>query len=114
MGTKVAEGKPHAEFDGVEYIQERGIVADLALVHAHTADRSGNLTYRYTARNFNPPAATSGRVTIAEAEVVVDRGEIDPERVVTPGIFVQRLVTSRPRSKPIEQVTVRPRVPVSN
>ena len=112
VGTVVAEGKPHESFDGELYVQERGIVADVALVHAHTADTEGNLVYRYTARNFNPVVATAGRVTIAEAEVIVAPGEIDPNHIITPGVFVQHLVQARPRVKDIEQRTVRPR-PVS-
>ncbi|GAA3678295.1 CoA transferase subunit A [Arthrobacter ginkgonis] len=109
VGTLVAEGKPHAEFDGVLHVQERGIVADLALVHAHTADTDGNLIYRYTARNFNPVVATAGRVTVAEAEVVVEPGTLDPNHIVTPGVYVQRLAKSTGRTKDIEQRTVRPR-----
>jgi len=109
VGTLVAEGKPHAEFDGVLHVQERGIVADLALVHAHTADTDGNLIYRYTARNFNPVVATAGRVTVAEAEVVVEPGALDPNHIVTPGVYVQRLAKSTDRPKLIEQRTVRPR-----
>ena len=109
VGTPIAEGKPHQEFDGELYVMERGIVADIALVHAHTADREGNLIYRHTARNFNPMVATCGKVTLVEAEVILDQGEfIDPNIVVTPGIFVQRLVASMPREKEIEQRTVRP------
>jgi 3-oxoacid CoA-transferase subunit A len=108
VGTSIAEGKPHAEFDGVTYVQERGIVADLALVHAHTADQAGNLTYRYAARNFNPLVATCGRVSVAEAEVVLDTF-IDPDHVVTPGVFVNRLLAARNRVKEIEQRTVRSR-----
>lgn len=110
VGTLVAVGKPHAEFDGIEYVLERGIVADVALVHAHTADSAGNLTYRHTARNFNPVVATAGLVTIVEAEVVLDVDFIDPDIVVTPGIYVNRLVRSVPREKDIEQRTTRPRV----
>jgi len=109
VGTLVAEGKPHAEFDGVLHVQERGIVADLALVHAHTADTDGNLTYRYTARNFNPVVATAGRVTVAEAEVIVEPGTLDPNHIVTPGVYVQRLAKSTDRPKLIELRTVRPR-----
>ncbi|WP_085369022.1 CoA transferase subunit A [Leifsonia sp. NCR5] len=109
VGTPVAEGKPVEVFDGEPYILERGIVADVALVHAWLADREGNLVYRRTARNFNPLVATAGRITIAEAEQVTDDW-IDPDAVVTPGIFVQRLVTARPRVKDIEQRTVRPRI----
>ncbi|KHL02885.1 CoA transferase subunit A [Sinomonas humi] len=109
VGTVVAEGKPHEEFDGELYVQERGIVADVALVHAHTADAEGNLVYRYTARNFNPVVVTAGKVTVAEAEVIVGVGEIDPNHIVTPGVFVQHLVQARRRVKDIEQRTVRPR-----
>ncbi|MFZ2963075.1 MAG: CoA transferase subunit A [Rhodoglobus sp.] len=109
VGTEVAEGKPHAEFDGRTYILERGIVADLALVRAHRADPEGNLVYRYTARNFNPLVATAGRVTVAEVEELVELGDIDPNVVVTPGIFVQRLVLASGREKVIEQRTVRER-----
>ncbi|HSP76006.1 MAG TPA: CoA transferase subunit A [Cryobacterium sp.] len=109
VGTLIAEGKPLADFDGETYLQERAIIADVSLVHAHRADTEGNLVYRYTARNFNPVVATAGRVTIAEAEVIVGRGEIDPHDVVTPGVFVQRLVQASNRVKDIEQRTVRPR-----
>lgn len=109
VGTLVAEGKPQAEFDGRTYILERAIVADLALVKAHRADPEGNLVYRYTARNFNPLVATAGRVTVAEIEELVGLGDIDPNIVVTPGIFVQRLVVSSGRPKVIEQRTVRER-----
>jgi len=109
VGTLVAEGKPHAEFDGTEYVLERGIIADVALVHAHTADSAGNLTYRHTARNFNPIVATAGIVTIVEAEIVLDVDFIDPDIVITPGIYVNRLVRSIPREKHIEQRTTRSR-----
>ncbi|UNK46273.1 CoA transferase subunit A [Arthrobacter sulfonylureivorans] len=109
VGTVIAEGKPHQEFDGELYVQERGIVADLSLVHAHTADTDGNLIYRHTARNFNPVVATAGRVTIAEAEVIVEPGQLDPNHIVTPSVYVQRLVQASGRVKDIEQRTVRPR-----
>ncbi|MDH6255112.1 3-oxoacid CoA-transferase subunit A [Aurantimicrobium minutum] len=110
VGTPIAEGKPHEVFDGETYVMERGIVADIALVHAHTADREGNLIYRHTARNFNPMVATCGRITIAEAEVILDEGTyVDPNIIVTPGIFVQRLVQSTLPEKEIEQRTVRSR-----
>ncbi|MCY1676055.1 CoA transferase subunit A [Pseudarthrobacter sp. SL88] len=109
VGTLVAEGKPLEVFDGETYVRERAIIADVALVHAHTADTDGNLVYRYTARNFNPVVATAGRLTIAEAEVIVQPGEVDPNHVVTPGVFVQRLVQATNRVKDIEQRTVRPR-----
>src|SRR3954469_9313442 len=109
VGTLVAEGKPLAEFDGETFVQERAIRADVALVHAHTADTDGNLLYRYTARNFNPVVATAGAVTVAEAEVIVEPGQLDPNHIVTPGVFVQRLVQASGRVKDIEQRTVRPR-----
>ena len=107
-GTPLGEGKPVEEFDGRRYVLERAIVADLALVHAHTADRFGNLVYRFTARNFNPLVAAAGRLTVAEAEHVEDH-PLDPDVVVTPGIYVDRLVRARDRVKNIEQRTVRPR-----
>lgn len=115
VGTLVAEGKPLEVFDGETYVRERAITADVALVHAHTADTDGNLIYRYTARNFNPVVATAGLLTIAEAEVIVAPGDLDPNHIVTPGVFVQRLVQASNRTKDIEQRTVRPRtaVPVS-
>jgi 3-oxoacid CoA-transferase subunit A len=106
VGTQIAQGKPTAVFDGVEYVQERGIVADLALVHAHTGDRYGNLRYRLAARNFNPAVATSGRVTVAEVEHLVDA--VDPELVHTPGVYVTRVVQASDRVKDIEQRTTRP------
>lgn len=109
VGTLVAEGKPHEVFDGETYVQERAIRADVALVHAHTADTDGNLIYRYTARNFNPVVATAGQLTIAEAEEIVQPGGLDPNHVVTPGVFVQRLVQATGRVKDIEQRTVRQR-----
>jgi 3-oxoacid CoA-transferase subunit A len=107
VGTLVAEGKEHKEFDGASYILERGIRADLALVKAWKADTAGNLIYRKTARNFNPMAATCGRVTVAEAEIVVEPGELDPDQIHTPGIFVQRIVHNPRPVKRIEQKTVR-------
>jgi 3-oxoacid CoA-transferase subunit A len=108
VGTPIAEGKPEAEFDGRRCILERGIVADLALVRAHQADREGNLRYRMTSRNFNPLVAAAGRLTIAEAEEVID-GYLDPNEVVTPGVFVQRVVRVANPIKHIEQRTVRVR-----
>lgn len=107
VGTMVAEGKPTADFDGITYVQERGIVADLSLVHAHMGDAHGNLRYRLAARNFNPAVATSGKVTIAEVEHLVDA--IDPELVQTPGVYVRNIVQARDRIKDIEQRTVRTR-----
>ncbi|MEZ2392187.1 CoA transferase subunit A [bacterium RCC_150] len=111
VGTPIAEGKPEGEFDGQRCILERGIVADVALVRAHLADREGNLRYRMTARNFNPLVAAAGRMTIAEAEEVID-GYLDPEEVVTPGVFVQRVVRVANQTKDIEQRTVRVRAEV--
>ena len=108
VGTEVAEGKPTEIFDGETYVLERGIVADLALVHANTADAEGNLRYRATARNFNPLVAMSGKICIAEAETVLD-GYLDPDEVMTPGIFVDVTVLASDRPKDIEQRIVRPR-----
>ncbi|MFI5610248.1 CoA transferase subunit A [Amycolatopsis sp. NPDC051903] len=105
-GTPVAEGKPHAEFDGRTAVLERGIVADLSLVHAGTADPAGNLTYRLAARNFNPLVAACGRICVTETEHLLDEFT-DPAHVVTPGVFVNRLVAARDREKPIEKRTVR-------
>jgi 3-oxoacid CoA-transferase subunit A len=105
-GTIVAEGKETKVFDGREYILERGITGDFALVAAWKADRLGNLVYRKTARNFNPMAATAGRITIAEVEELVEPGALDPDEVDTPGIFVKRIVVA-PRIKRIERRTVR-------
>jgi 3-oxoacid CoA-transferase subunit A len=107
VGTVVAEGKPHMDFDGETYVLERGIRADLALVKAWRADAAGNLVFRKTARNFNPMAATCGRVTVAEVEELVPVGSIDPDQVHTPGIFVQRVVVTVPEKR-IEQRTVTP------
>lgn len=106
VGTIVAEGKETKVFDGKEYLLERGIVGDFALVAAWKGDRMGNLVFRKTARNFNPMAATAGKITIAEVEQLVEPGEIDPDEVDTPGIFVQRVVVA-PRVKRIERRTVR-------
>ncbi len=108
VGTIVAEGKETKVFDGKEYLLERGIVADFALVAAWKGDRLGNLVYRKTARNFNPMAATAGKVTIAEVEQLVDVGELDPDEIDTPGVFVHRVVVA-PRVKRIERRTVRKR-----
>jgi len=107
VGTTVAEGKEHKDFDGQTFILERGIVADVALVKAWKADRAGNLVYRKTARNFNPMAATCGKVTVAEVEEIVEIGQIDPDDVDAPGIFVQRVVLNAAPEKRIEQRTVR-------
>ncbi|MEJ0062586.1 MAG: CoA transferase subunit A [Alphaproteobacteria bacterium] len=107
VGTIAAEGKETREFDGEKYVLERGIVCDLAIVKATVGDHEGNLVYRKTTRNFNPLAAMCGRVTVAEVEELVDAGEIDPDAVHTPGIFVQRIVKGEHFEKRIEQRTVR-------
>jgi len=105
-GTVVAEGKEVRSFDGRDHVLERGIKGDFALVAAWKGDRTGNLVYRKTARNFNPMAATAGRITIAEVEELVDVGQIDPDEVDTPGIYVKRVVVA-PRVKRIERRTTR-------
>ena len=106
-GTKIAEGKEIHEFDGERYVMERGLVADLSVVHAYKGDTEGNLVYRKTARNFNPPMATAGKVTVAEVEHLVQPGEIDPDLIHTPGIFVQRITGGAKYEKRIEKRTVR-------
>ncbi len=107
-GTKVAEGKETREFDGKPYVLERGVQGEFALVKAWKGDRHGNLVYRYTAKNFNPVCAMAGKITIAEVEELVEVGELDPEQVHTPGVFVQRVVVGS-HEKRIERRTVRPR-----
>jgi 3-oxoacid CoA-transferase subunit A len=109
IGTLVAEGKEIREFDGESYVMERGLVADLAVIHAWKADHEGNLVYRKTARNFNPVMATAGRVTVAEVEHLVEPGAIDPDHIHTPGIFVDRIIHATSLEKRIEQRTVRKR-----
>jgi 3-oxoacid CoA-transferase subunit A len=107
VGTIVAEGKEHKDFEGVTYLLERGIRADLALVKAWKGDIHGNLVYRRTARNFNPNAATCGKITVAEVEVLVEPGDLDPDEIHTPGIFVHRLVHNPNALKRIEKKTLR-------
>ena len=110
VGTEVAKGKPTAEFDGETYVMERGLVADLAIVHAYMGDHEGNLVYRKAARNFNPIMATAAKVTVAQVEHLVKPGEIDPDRIHTPGIFVKRIIQCPPGyEKRIEQRTLRKR-----
>ncbi len=109
VGTIIAEGKEVREFDGELYVMERGLFADIALVHAWKGDTEGNLVYRKTARNFNPMMATASRFTVAEVENLVEAGEIDPDHVHTPGIFVKRIVHVKNPAKRIEQRTVRKR-----
>jgi 3-oxoacid CoA-transferase subunit A len=108
-GTMIAEGKEEREIDGARYVMERGIVADLSIVHAWTGDTEGNLVYRKTARNFNPMMATAGKVTVAEVEHLLQPGDINPDHIITPGIYVQRLVHVPNAVKHIEQRTVRKR-----
>jgi 3-oxoacid CoA-transferase subunit A len=109
VGTIIAEGKEHKKFDGETYVMERGLVADISLVHAFKADTEGNLVFRKTARNFNPMMATAGKLTIAEVEHLVEPGDIEPDDIHTPGIFVQRIVYAPNPAKPIEKRTTRPR-----
>jgi 3-oxoacid CoA-transferase subunit A len=109
VGTLIAEGKELREFDGERYVMERGIVGELALVHAWKGDTEGNLVYRKTARNFNPVIATAGKVTVAEVEHLVKPGEIEPDAIMTPGIFVHRIVPLKSPMKRIEQRTTRKR-----
>jgi len=106
VGTLVAEGKEEKEFDGERYIMERAIVSDISLVKAWKADKSGNLIYRYTARNFNPMVAMAGKITVAEVEEIVENGELDPDSIHTPGIYVHRLVLNATPEKRIEQRTL--------
>jgi 3-oxoacid CoA-transferase subunit A len=108
VGTVVAEGKETHDFDGRTYVMERGIRADLSLVKAWKADHQGNLVFRKTARNFNPVVAMCGRVTVAEVEQIVASGELDPDLIHTPGIYVHRVVLNPAPVKRIEQRTVRP------
>jgi 3-oxoacid CoA-transferase subunit A len=106
VGTLVAEGKEEKEFDGERYIMERALVSDISLVKAWKADKSGNLIYRYTARNFNPMVAMAGKITVAEVEEIVENGELDPDSIHTPGIYVHRLVLNATPEKRIEQRTL--------
>jgi 3-oxoacid CoA-transferase subunit A len=109
VGTDVALGKETREFDGHQYVMERSLFADIALVHAHRGDPEGNLTYRMTARNFNPIMATAARIVVAEVEHLVGAGDLNPDHIVTPGIFVNRVVEIEKPTKHIEQRTTRAR-----
>ncbi len=109
VGTEVAKGKDIKVFDGRAYVMERGLFADLAIIHAWKGDPEGNLVYRKTARNFNPMMATAASVTVAEVEHLVGLGELDPDHIVTPGMFVKRLVRLDRVDKRIEQRTLRKR-----
>jgi len=112
-GTQIAEGKEERVFDGDRYVMERGLVADLSIVHAYMGDTEGNLVYRKTARNFNPMMATAGKVTVAEVEHLMQPGEINPDHIITPGVFVKRIVHVPNAKKHIEQRTVRKRAPAA-
>ncbi|MCK5424812.1 MAG: CoA transferase subunit A [Emcibacter sp.] len=107
VGTLIAEGKEHKDFNGEVYVLETGLVADVSLVKAWKGDKEGNLIFRKTARNFNPMMATAGKITIAEVEELVEVGELDPDQIHTPGIFVQRIIQSKDLEKRIEQRTIR-------
>ncbi|MBC2777240.1 CoA transferase subunit A [Parasphingopyxis marina] len=109
VGTVVAEGKETKEFDGQDYVLERGIFADLCIVKGWKADKSGNLVFRKTARNFNQPMATAGKICVAEVEEIVETGELDPDCIHLPGIYVKRLIDGSPYDKKIEFETVRER-----
>ncbi|MBL8656503.1 MAG: CoA transferase subunit A [Altererythrobacter sp.] len=111
VGTAVAEGKETKVFDGEEYILERGIVADLSIIKAWKADETGNLVFRKTARNFNHPAATCGKLCVAEVEEIVPAGSLDPDAIHLPGVYVQRMIVGAPYDKKIEFRTVREREP---
>ena len=110
VGTIVAEGKETREFDGRLYVMERGLTADFAFVKAWKGDRAGNLVYRKTARNFNPMMATAGKVTVAEVEHLVQPGDLNPDHIITPGVYVKRIIHVPNATKHIEQRTVRKRV----
>ena len=106
VGTIVADGKEVREFNGEQYVMERSLVADVSLVKAYIADKSGNLIYRKTSRNFNPNVAMAGKITVAEVEKIVEVGELDPDEVHTPGIFVHRIILNANPEKRIEQRTL--------
>jgi len=108
-GTDVAKGKEEREFDGKRYVMERGLRADLSIIHAWKGDTEGNLVYRLSARNFNPMMAMAGNTTVVQVEHLVEAGQIDPDHIITPGIFVQRIVHPAKIDKRIEQRTTRPK-----
>ena len=108
VGTVVAEGKEHKVFNGETYILETGLLADLTIIKAHKADKAGNLVFRKTARNFSPIMATAGKLTIVEVEEIVEIGELDPDQIHTPGVFVDRLFKGS-FEKRIEKITNLPR-----
>jgi 3-oxoacid CoA-transferase subunit A len=108
VGTKVAEGKPIQEFNGRQYVMERSITGDFAFVKAWKGDKFGNLVFRKTARNFNPMVATAGKITVAEVEELVEIGDLDPDQIHTPGVFIQRIFKGSGYEKRIENLTVTP------
>ncbi|WP_312209553.1 CoA transferase subunit A [Acinetobacter variabilis] len=107
VGTLVAEGKEVREFDGKEFILEKSLTADVALVKAYKADKAGNLVFRKTARNFNPECAMAGKITVAEVEQIVEIGELDPDDIHLPGIYVNRIIINASPEKRIEQMTLK-------
>lgn len=107
VGTQVAEGKETREFDGLEYVMERSLTADVSLVKAWKADKTGNLVFRKTARNFNPDVASAGKITVAEVEEIVEVGGLDPDCIHLPGIYVHRIIVNKNPEKRIEQRTTR-------
>ncbi len=107
VGTQVAEGKEVREFNGREYVLENSLTADVALIKAQKADKAGNLVFNKTARNFNPDAAMAGRITVVEVEEIVEIGEIDPDSVHLPGVFVQRIILNASPEKRIEKITTK-------
>ena len=107
VGTIVADGKEIREFDGKQYVMERALVPEISLVKAYIADRSGNLIFHKTARNFNPPVAQAGKITVVEVEKIVETGALDPDQIHLPGIYVHRIVINANPEKRIEQRTVR-------
>jgi 3-oxoacid CoA-transferase subunit A len=109
VGTLISRGKPTRMFNGEKYMMEKGLVADVSLIHAWKADTEGNLIYRKTARNFNPMMATAGKVTVVQVEKIVKAGKFDPDHIHTPGIYVQRMIELKDPVKRIEQRTTRPK-----
>lgn len=107
VGTQVADGKEIREFDGIEYLMEHSLVADVSLVKAYKADKMGNLIFNKTARNFNPDVATAGKITVVEVEELVETGELDPDEIHLPGIYVHRIVVNANPEKRIEQRTIK-------
>jgi 3-oxoacid CoA-transferase subunit A len=110
VGTLISKGKPTKMFNGETYMMEKGLVADLSLIHAWKADTEGNLVFRKTARNFNPMMATAGKVTVVQVEKIVKAGKIDPDHIHTPGVYVQRMIELSSPVKRIEQRTTRPKL----